>query len=64
MRVNETYWNFGKRPPELKKYWMEKTVLPTHGDDSSKYLAIKSNKDKKAMYKKFDIEARPKGDFI
>ena len=64
LEVNESYWNFGKRPPELKKYWMEKAVIPTHGDDMSKYLAIESNKNTRAMYKKLGIEARPKGDFI
>lgn len=64
LQVDESYWNFGKRPPELKKYWMEKAVIPTHGDDTSKYLAIESNKNTRAMYRKLGIEARPKGDFI
>ena len=64
LEINESYWNFNKRPHELKKYWMEKAVLPTHGYDTSKYLAIESNKDTRAMYRKLGIEARPKGDFI
>lgn len=64
LKINESYWNFGKRPHELKKYWMEKAVLPTHGYDTSKYLAIESNKDTRAMYRELGIEARPKGDFI
>ena len=64
LKINESYWNFGKRPPELKRYWLEKAVLPTHGDDPNKYLAIESNKDTRAMYKEFGIEAIPKSDFI
>lgn len=64
LKVDESYWNFGKRPPALKKYWMEKAVLPTHGDDPDKYLAIESNKNTRAMYEKLGIEARPKSDFI
>ena len=43
---------------------MKKAVIPTHGDDTSKYLAIESNKNTRAMYKRLGIEARPKGDFI
>ena len=53
-----------KRPLKLKKYWLEKAVLPKHGNDTNKYLAIESNKDTRAMYKEFGIEARPKSDFI
>ena len=64
LKVDESYWNFGKRPPELKKYWMEKAVLPGHGEDKSRYLAIESNRDTRAMYRKLGIEARPKSDFI
>ena len=64
LKIDETYWNFGKRPPELKRYWLQKAVIPTHGDDPNKYLAIESNKDTRAMYKEFGIEARPKSDFI
>lgn len=64
LQINESYWNFRKRPPELKRYWMKKAVIPTHGDDPNKYLAIESNKNTRAMYKKLGIEARPKSDFI
>ena len=64
LKIDESYWNFEKRPPELKKYWMETAVLPTHGYDTGKYLAIESNEDTRAMYHKLGIEARPKGDFI
>ena len=64
LKINESYWNFGKRPPELKRYWLEKAVLPTHGNDTNKYLAIESNKNTRAMYNEFGIEARPKSDFI
>ena len=64
LKIAESYWNFGKRPPELKRYWLEKAVLPTHGNDPEKYLAIESNEDTRAMYGEFKIEARPKGDFI
>ncbi|MDO5814948.1 MAG: zinc ribbon domain-containing protein [Methanobrevibacter sp.] len=64
LRVDESYWNFNRRPHELKHYWMVKAVLPTHGDDPDKYLAIESNKDTRAMYRKLGIEARPKSDFI
>ena len=64
LQINESYWNFRKRPPELKRYWMKKAVIPTHGDNPNKYLAIESNKNTRAMYKKLGIEARPKGDFI
>lgn len=62
--VDEHYWNFGFQPPQLKKYWMEHEVLPKHGDDPSKYLAIESNPKTRAMYKKLGIEAAPKQDFI
>ena len=64
LKIAESYWNFGKRPPELKRYWLEKKVLPTHGDDPDKYLAIESNPKTREMYCEFCIEARPKSDFI
>ena len=61
---DESFWNFGRQPPALKKYWMENEVMPQHGDDGDKYLAIESNPATRRMYKKLGIEARPKGDFI
>ena len=61
---DESFWNFGSQPPALKKYWMENEVIPQHGDDGDKYLAIESNPATRRMYKKLGIEARPKGDFI
>lgn len=61
---NESFWNFGRQPPALKKYWMENEVIPQHGDDGDKYLAIESNPATRRMYKKLGIEARPKRDFI
>ena len=64
LKIAESYWNFGKRPPELKKYWLEKAVLPKHGNDPDKYLAIESNPKTRNMYEEFGIEARPKTDFI
>lgn len=64
LKIDESYWNFKKRPPALKKYWLEKAVFPTHGDDPEKYLAIESNEKTREMYAEFGIEARPKGDFI
>lgn len=64
LKIAESYWNFNRSPPKLKRYWLEKAVLPTHGDDPSKYLAIESNNDTREMYAEFGIEARPKSDFI
>ncbi|MBQ6349778.1 MAG: zinc ribbon domain-containing protein [Methanobrevibacter sp.] len=64
LKITESYWNFGKRPHELKRYWLEKAVIPTHGDDAERYLAIESNPKTREMYAEFGIEARPKGDFI
>ena len=64
LKIAESYWNFGKRPPELKRYWLEKAVLPTHGDNPEQYLAIESNPKTRRMYSEFNIEARPKSDFI
>ena len=64
LKIDESYWNFGKRPHELKRYWLEKEVLPTHGRNPEKYLAIESNPKTREMYAEFGIEARPKGDFI
>ena len=64
LKIAESYWNFGKRPHELKRYWLEKAVLPAHGDDPTRYLAIESNPKTREMYAEFGIEARPKGDFI
>ncbi len=64
LKIEESYWNFGKRPHELKRYWLEKAVLPTHGRDPSRYLAIESNPRTRKMYEEFGIEARPKSDFI
>lgn len=61
---NESFWNLGRQPPALKKYWMENEVIPQHGDGEDKYLAIESNPATRRMYKKLGIEARPKGDFI
>lgn len=37
LKIAESFWNFNKRPHELKKYWLEKAVLPTHGDNPEKY---------------------------
>ena len=64
LKIEESYWNFNKSPPELKEYWLQTAVLPTYGNDSSKYLAIESNEDTREMYAKYGIEARPKWDFI
>lgn len=65
LKIAESYWNFGNtNPPDLKEYWLKKAVLPTHGEDPSKYLAIESNEDTREMYARFGIEARPKWDFI
>lgn len=64
LKIAESFWNFGKRPHELKRYWLEKSVLPTHGDNPEKYLAIESNEKTREIYGEFGIEARPKGDFI
>ena len=61
---DESYWNFGGQPPQVKRYWMENEILPQHGDNTDKYLAIESNPATRRMYKKLGIEARPKGDFI
>lgn len=61
---DESYWNFGGQPPQIKKYWMETEVLPHHGDNPERYLAIESNPATRRMYAKLGIEARPKGDFI
>ena len=61
---DESYWNFGGQPPQVKKYWMENEILPQHGDNVDKYLAIESNPKTRRMYNKLGIEARPKGDFI
>ena len=67
---NESYWNLDDhvrlklKPPEIKEYWMEKEVIPNHGDDMDKYLAIESNRDTRRMYHGLGIEARPKQHFI
>ena len=61
---DESYWNFGGQPPEVKKYWMENEIITQHGDDMTKYLAIESNPKTRRMYQKLQIEARPKADFI
>lgn len=61
---DESYWNFGGQPPEVKKYWMENEIIPQHGDDTIKYLAIESNPKTRRMYQKLGVEARPKTDFI
>lgn len=64
LKIDESYWNFQKAPPELKEYWLKTAVFPTHGDNPGKYLAIESNEDTRAMYAKYGIEARSKRDFI
>lgn len=61
---NESYWNFGGQPPEVKKYWMENEIIPQHGDDMKVYLAIESNPKTRKMYNDLGVEARPKTDFI
>ena len=67
---DETYWNWDDsippklKPPEIKEHWMKTEVLPKHGKDMDKYLAIESNKDTRKMYNELDIEARPKQHFI
>ncbi len=64
LKIDESYWNFKKSPPELKHYWMKKAVLPTHGNNPEQYLAIESNEKTRAMYNRLGIEARSKWDFI
>ena len=61
---DESFWNFGRQPHVLKKYWMESEVMPKHGDNPDKYLAIESNENTRRMYSKLGIEARAKSDFI
>ena len=67
---DETYWNWDDhipsklKPPEIKEHWMKTEVLPKHGNDMGKYLAIESNKDTRKMYNELGIEARPKQHFI
>ena len=62
---DESYWNFGGQPPEVKKYWMENEIIPQHGDDTTKYLAIRiQSKNKKNVPEIRRLEARPKTDFI
>ena len=61
---DESYWNFGAQPPQVKKYWMENEVILQHGLDPNKYLAIESNPATRRMYNKLGIEARPKTDYI
>ena len=64
-KPDESFWNFGNRQPHLlKKYWMEEEVMPQHGGDGDKYVAIESNENTRRMYRKLGIEARPKSDFI
>ena len=43
---------------------MKTEVIPKHGEDMDKYLAIESNKDTRKMYNELGIEARPKQHFI
>lgn len=62
--VDESYWNFGLKPHELKKYWMEEEIFKKHGENPERYLAIESNPRTRRMYEKLGIEARPKQDFI
>ena len=65
LRIAESYWNFkNQSPPKLKEHWLKEAVLPKHGDDPKKYLAIESNEDTREMYARYGIEARPKWDFI
>ena len=61
---NESYWNFGLKPPELKDYWMKEAIFKKHGSNLDQYLAIDCNTKTCSMYKDFGIEARPKKDFI
>ena len=61
---DESYWNFGRLPHLLKKYWMEEEVIPNHGDNPNQYLTIESNPRTHRMYEKLGIKARPKSDFI
>lgn len=61
---NESYWNFGAQPPQVKQYWMENEIIPQHGDNCKQYLAIESNPKTRKMYNELGIEARPKEEFI
>lgn len=61
---DESYWNFGGQPHQIKKYWMENEIIPLHGDDCNQYLAIESNPKTRKMYGELGIEAKPKEDFI
>ena len=62
---DETYWNFDNYyPQDLKKFWMEEEIIPKHGDDMTKYLAIESNEKTRRMYRKLGIKARRKQCFI
>ena len=61
---DEAYWNFGRHPPALKKYWIEEEIIPRFGDDTEKLLSIESNRYSRLTYRQFNIESRPKSDFL
>lgn len=62
---DESYWNFDRHDPHvIKEIWMKNEIIPKHGDDMTKYLAIESNENTRRMYRKMGVKARRKQCFI
>ena len=43
---------------------MREEIIPNHGDDMTRYLAIESNEKTRRMYRKLRVKARRKQCFI
>ena len=62
---NEAYFNdINAMPPEYKESALKRFIFPRHGNDGSKYLAIESNPQTRAMYARYSIEAMPYEKYI
>ncbi|MDL2271380.1 hypothetical protein LJC03_06210, partial [Methanobrevibacter sp. OttesenSCG-928-I08] len=61
---DDSYWNRGMTPPEIKQYWLTNAVFPKYGDNPDKYFALESNPATRRMYGKNQIKACPKQDVM
>ena len=61
---DESYWNRGMTPPEIKQYWLTNEIFPKHGDDPRSYYAIESNSNTRRMYSQNGIKSNRKQEIM
>ena len=61
---DDSYWNTGMSPPQIKEYWLKNAIFPEYGEDPKQYYAIESNPATRRMYAKYRIKSDRKEDIM